>query len=177
MAPITCKVVNSFHRGIPGVHASLRCNDQHGRLVSTFESYTDNDGNIKYWLRTPFSNNAQAESVDIHDTPFISISFSPPPSISRSDTPWIKIENDLHLPSEYCHGVVLHLFDHSPSYRLEHTRKPAEGPFKWDSSGCVFDLMDCDASLLRTPSPLQLPSPVLGNMWLQPRSVGSKRNV
>ncbi|CAF3656625.1 unnamed protein product [Fusarium graminearum] len=164
MAPITCKVVDSFYRGIPRVLASLRCKDQHGRLVSTFESYTDSDGGIQYWLRAPFSNNAKAESVDITDTPFITLSFRLPPSITRSDVPWTKIENDLHLLPEYCHGVVLHLFNHSASYRLEHTRKPAVGPFERGTEKCEFDLMDCDTTLLRTPSPLQLPLPAFGSI-------------
>jgi hypothetical protein len=164
MAPIACKVVNSFHCGIPGVVASLRCKDRHGRLVSTFESCTDNDGDIKYWFRAPFSSNSKAEIIDIYNTPLVSISFSLPLTITRTDVPWVKIENDLYLPSEYCHGVVLHLLDHTASYRLEHTRKPAAGPFKRESSRCEFDLMDCDASHLRTPSPLQLPPSVLGSI-------------
>lgn len=164
MAPFTCKVVDSFHCGIPGVLTSLRCKDQHGRLVSTFESYTDSDGDVKYWLRAPFSSNSQAETVDIYNTPLLSISFSLPPTFLQKDVPWVKIQTEVYLTSEFCHGVVLHLFDHLASYRFEHTRKPAVGPFKWGNSSCEFDLMDCDVSYMRTPSPLQLPPSVLDDI-------------
>ncbi|KAM0421409.1 hypothetical protein ACHAPT_010763 [Fusarium lateritium] len=163
MAPITCKVIDSFHRGIPGVYATLYCKDQHESLVSVYESCTTDDGDIKFWFRAPFIENSEPEIVDIGTTPLISIAFSLSQHLAQSTTPWVKICCDLHLPAEHCHALILHLFQHSASYKFEHTRTPAVGPFQIETKEGrppMWDLMQCDTPP-RTPSPLRLPSPIL----------------
>jgi hypothetical protein len=168
MAPFTCKVVDSFCRGLGGVHVVLQCKDERQQIVKTFESKTDSDGDIWSWFRWhPDGNTTTFESqrVDIKYTPFVSVTFWLDSLPSNIAAPWVNIHSDLFLAAEYCHGLVVHLSQHSPSYRLEHTRRPAISPaydeMDWEHPATPFEATDFRIMFSRSPSPLRLPSPIV----------------
>lgn len=167
MAPFTCKIVDSFRRGLSGVHATLECKDEQLRSVAVFETFSDNDGDMRFWFQPHFDAGAkplQPKTVDIGCTPYVSVTLSLNTLSPNLTEPWISIRSDLYLSSEYGHGLVVHLLQHAASYRLEHTRYPAtlvQKEMEWECPSPTYELMEYQKMASRSPSPLRLPSPVL----------------
>ncbi|KAH7123424.1 hypothetical protein B0J13DRAFT_484858 [Dactylonectria estremocensis] len=162
MTPLTCRVVDSFYSGIQGVHALLECRDQSSHVADIFESCTDEEGNIEYWFRIPALEGPplQPEAVDIHHTPYISLTFSLSPYLQGFVAPWIHIRNDLFLTPGYRHGIILHLWQYHHSYHFEHTSVPTALPINAEQDRDI-EISELGRLPLEIPLPIGTPgSPI-----------------
>lgn len=149
MAPITCSVIDTRGLGVQGVHVILECYDLGYNCLASLNSITDHNGEIGSWFPIFSSNDGgitESKVMDTTTTPRASLAFFPHPLLI-GNAPWTSIHTDVHLDGLTNH-VILHV---SEAPRLEYKSYPLTNPI-----GSIVALRD-----LHTPSPLQLPSPVL----------------
>ncbi|KAM5353331.1 hypothetical protein ACJZ2D_016763 [Fusarium nematophilum] len=167
MAPITCKVADPNAIPIQGIYAILECKDQCGNSFAKYESFSDDGGNIHYWFDfTPMGEEARElipRIVDILHSPRVTLTFLP--GLKASYFPWLSIQTDVHLSEEGSHEFILLLHANSASYHLEHAvftaLPPANTEMDWERTPEAHGVVDLDMGPPRSPSPLQLPSPVI----------------
>jgi hypothetical protein len=84
-------------------------------------------------------------------------------------SPWRQIRNDLHVPPRYCHGITLHLLQHTPNYRVEHTLFPAANSTEIEREGKELSPELVVTEINESHSPLQFPRQCLqslkGRQW------------
>ncbi|SPJ78483.1 uncharacterized protein FTOL_06872 [Fusarium torulosum] len=163
MASITCRVVDPAFVGIQGIYAVLNCKDLHGNTVVRYESFSNDDGNIQYWFQLVSDDSKhepQPEIVDARQFPEVSMTFLP--GIRESYFPWNSIHMELGLTGDGQHEFVLLLHAHSASYQLEHViTTPYQAQMEWEGAFRDQEMITIDADPTRSPSPLQLPSPII----------------
>ncbi|KAG7427688.1 hypothetical protein Forpi1262_v011021 [Fusarium oxysporum f. sp. raphani] len=163
MASITCRVTDPAFTGIQGIYASLNCKDHHGNIISRYESFSDDDGNIRYWFRLSLGDmsiDPKPEIVDALQFPAISMTFLP--GIREPCFPWRSIHTELQLVANGQHEFILILNEHSASYQIHHAlSSPLEAQMEWERTIKEHEMTALYAEPTRSPSPLRLPSPVL----------------
>lgn len=106
----TCKVVDAFARGLPGVLAVLDCRDEMYNNFAILESNSEENGDILVWFPTTFGERAfKAQTMDTAITPRMSLAFYPDNGSIPPASPWISIQTDLYLPGEGEYKIILHV--------------------------------------------------------------------
>jgi len=157
MAPFTCKVVDAFERGLPGVLAVLDCRDEMYNNFAILESNSDENGDILVWFPMTFGERAlKAQTMDTAITPRMSLTFYPDNGSIPPASPWISIQADLYLPGEGEHKIILHV-EQTP--RLEYS--PRFGRTAADMTARSLEKPPAfSATPTLEPPPVLLPSPV-----------------
>ncbi|KAF4340640.1 restless-like transposase [Fusarium beomiforme] len=163
MASITCRVIDPTFSAIQGIYASLNCKDHQGNIITRYESFSNDDGNIQYWFRLvpeDASTEPEPEIIDVLKFPAISMTFLP--GIREPNFPWKSIHTELQLMTNGQHEFILILNEHSASYQLHHAiSSPLEAQMEWERTIREHEMMAIDAQPDRSPSPLKLPSPII----------------
>ncbi|KAF4468241.1 restless-like transposase [Fusarium albosuccineum] len=164
MAPITCKVADPFGAGIQGIYVILECKDQYGNISSKYESFSDDGGNVHYWFDfTPMGKSVELRPrvINVLNVPRVTLTFLP--GLKGSCFPWASIQTDVYLSDEGSHEFLLALHPNCASYHLEHAMFTAfcQGNSEMECDTTPeYEMIDFNGSS-RSPSPLQLPPPVI----------------
>ena len=160
MAPILFQAINNQYVGIQGFHVLL---DLPTAPPERFEGYTDGTGMVTTWH--PFPTTPQPvlrEPRRIDSTShsrFTMTIFSNPFVVQR--IPWISLRTELVPDEAYC-GTILRV-DSGGSTYFEHAVDLSQfypGHAEHWSADTLVDMTDAPWS--RSPSPFQLPSPLVG---------------
>ncbi|KAI8715195.1 hypothetical protein NCS52_01026700 [Fusarium sp. LHS14.1] len=166
MAPITCKVVDFSMTPIQGIYALLECKHLDGNVFAKYESFSDDGGNIHYWFDCILADKPQElipKIVDVLHCPRVTLTFYP--GLRTAYFPWINIQTDVQLLDQGGHEFILSIRANAASYSLDHavipTLLPGNTEMDWEGTPKEQEMVDFDVGPPRSPSPLQLPSPVI----------------
>ena len=171
MASITCKVVDSNFIGIQGIYAQLHCKDQTGNTIFDYEAFSDEDGSIQYWFRRDKRDRGTPDAEIIYGGHFPVISLSFNPGIREHDFPWHSIHTELRLTRVARHEFILVLYACSGTHYLEHAVSSLhDAQMEWEGPSTDQEMVNTDPR--RSPSPLQLPSPIIPPRAVQVSQAG-----